>query len=246
MKNENLKLVTLNIEADKHLKEVTDFLKVHNADVICLQEVFEKDVPHFKNLLEMDGKYAPTMFIKYSNEVGFTPGNNYGLLLLTKFHPVKIDSYYYVGAKDNIPIYIDKEPNSCARVLLVAEFKKDNRNYRIMTTHFTWSPAGKSTDLQHKNIQELFSILGTFDEYILCGDFNVPRGGDIWELLAQRYTDNIPLEVKTTIDPNLHRVKNLKFVVDGVFSTPGFKVEDVQVISGISDHKAIVAHVRLD
>ena len=52
-----------------------------------------------------------------------------------------------------------------------------------------------------------------------CGDMNVPRGNETFNRLAEKYKDNIPLEYKTSIDQNLHRVKGLQVMVDGLYYT---------------------------
>jgi hypothetical protein len=57
------------------------------------------------------------------------------------------------------------------------------------------------------------------------------------------YKDNVPKEVDSTIDPVLHRAKDIRYMVDGVFSTPAYKVSEVEVREGVSDHKAILAQV---
>ena len=46
-----IKLITLNIEGDKHFNSVLPFLQEQNADVVCLQEVFELDLDLFIDAL---------------------------------------------------------------------------------------------------------------------------------------------------------------------------------------------------
>lgn len=79
---------------------------------------------------------------------------------------------------------------------------------------------------------------------IFCGDFNAPRGRQIWSILSSKLKDNVPNEITTTIDGNIHRAGNLQLVVDGLFTSSNYKVCDVQVISGVSDHCAIVAGIE--
>ena len=78
---------------------------------------------------------------------------------------------------------------------------------------------------------------------MLCGDFNAPRGGEIFGLLAQKYKDNVPQKYTTSIDGILHRAGPLPFMVDGLFSTPGYTVSHVEMVCGISDHCALIANV---
>jgi endonuclease/exonuclease/phosphatase family metal-dependent hydrolase len=111
------------------------------------------------------------------------------------------------------------------------------------------TPDGLPTDEQRIDVKNLLNILDGIPEIILCGDFNIPRGiNDLYEQFATRYTDNIPQEIQSTIDLNLHRAGDdpeararlEKFVVDYAFTTPHYQTEHVRIASGVSDHCAIV------
>lgn len=238
---DGIKLVSLNIEADKHLERVKAFLKNEDADIVCLQEVLSNDVEDLKNLLNMDGRYGPTVFIRNKNEMGFTPGNQWGVMVLCKIKPVNFKTYYYVGNPYELPEFKDNYHNSDCRVVVVAEFEKKGKKYTIATTHFTWSKEGETTDFQLEHLEKLLTVLKNYKCVVLCGDFNAPRGKKIWSKLASLYRDNIPREITTTIDQNLHRKKGIQLVVDGMFSTPEFEVGNVVVQSGVSDHMALIA-----
>ena len=81
-------------------------------------------------------------------------------------------------------------------------------------------------------------------EIVFCGDFNAPRGGEVFSTLATVFTDNIPSSVTTTMDNALHRVgdKLRPLVVDGLF-TRGYKASNVRVVCGVSDHCAVVGEI---
>jgi hypothetical protein len=62
--------------------------------------------------------------------------------------------------------------------------------------------------------------------------------------LAERLTDNIPPDVTTTIDHDLHaRGPVPPYVVDGLFTTPQYAASDVRVVSGVSDHCAVLGRI---
>ncbi len=179
-------------------------------------------------------------FINHSKSIS----EPWGIYMLTKYLSTHFSYTYYVGSDDFLPQLDELDPNStCNRALLVAELEKEGTQFRIITTHFTWSPHGQSTPLQYTNLGSMLDILKTFDEFVLCGDFNAPRGRDIWSKIITHYKDNIPAHITTTIDPNLHRIKNLEYVVDGIFSTHLYRVTDVTILPGLSDHQAITATV---
>ena len=92
-------------------------------------------------------------------------------------------------------------------------------------------------------LNKLNSFLGNI---LLIGDFNSPRGKEVFTRLSCRYIDNMPKSLTTTLDKKYHRSKeNIKFVVDGIFSSPSLKVEHIKVVDGVSDHMAIVTSIKL-
>ena len=67
---------------------------------------------------------------------------------------------------------------------------------------------------------------------------------EAFDRIARKYKDNIPKKYKTSLDQNLHRVKGLQYMVDGLFTTPGYKASNVKLVDGVSDHVAIVADIE--
>ena len=132
--------------------------------------------------------------------------------------------------------------------LLCVSAEKGNESFVVGTTHFTWSPDGIPDDFLRKDMKSLLAILQDIPEIVLCGDFNAPRGGEIFDALAQRYKDNIPLEYDTSIDVNLHRdgkkMADRSLMVDGLFTTSFYKCSNVRLVGGVSDHFAIIAEVH--
>lgn len=235
----SLKLISLNVERSLHLARVLPFLKEQHADVVCLQELPEPDVPLFERELGVKCTYAP--MVNHHPDTGSIPAIN-GNAVLTQL-PVRGSIVnYYVGDGKNI----QNEPLRYIPVhegLIMLDVEKEGTAYRMMTTHFTWTPDGKPTDEQREHMKKLLQVLGTMGEFVLAGDFNAPRGGEMWEELASRYKDNIPSHYTTSLDPNLHRAGPLERMVDGIFSTPGYVVSDVELVNGVSDHCALVATV---
>ena len=121
--------------------------------------------------------------------------------------------------------------------------KKNNILFNFATTHFPWSPNGQPSNEQLVEINNLFGILRKHNELILTGDFNAPRGGKIFGKISSVYTDWIPPHVKTTIDKDRHKSGDLQLVVDGLFSTNNYQVDNVRVTNGVSDHCAIQANI---
>ena len=117
--------------------------------------------------------------------------------------------------------------------------------YQIATTHFTWSGEGKISDLQKEHFSKLKSFLADYPELVFSGDLNTPRGQQIYDALAKIYKDNIPKKIDTTVDKNIHKAKkDIRLVIDALFTSPDYKASKVKVVDGVSDHKAIVAEIQ--
>lgn len=239
--NNSISLVSLNIEGDKHLDTVIGFLQKNKPEVVCLQEVFEKDFPAIKKQLDMAGYFAP-MTIGKTGDLK----NNLtacGVAILTNLYAEKILPLYYFGKNDSIPFAAKGNPDTVNKVILSIVLTKNNNRFTLGTTHFTLSDEGKADENQRRDLEEMLKLLSNFEDIILCGDFNAPRGGEIFSKISSKYKDNIPLEYETSIDSNLHRAKGLKLMVDGLFSTPRYKIKNARLIEGVSDHCAVTAEV---
>ncbi|MFA6520520.1 MAG: endonuclease/exonuclease/phosphatase family protein [Candidatus Paceibacterota bacterium] len=243
-----LKLISLNIERDKHLETTLPFFQKEKPDVICLQEVFEDMLPIYEKALIMKSFFKPMCYYRISNS-GKDEWKVLGVAILTNFKTV--GSYQYIiGDDKNIPKFMRAEKAKTERnntnILLMWADISDSTGkvYRIASTHFTWTPDGQTTAYQKEDASKITAILDEqLKEFVLVGDLNAPRGGETFGIFAAKYKDNIPQEYDSSIDPKLHRAPGLVFMVDGLFSTPKYLAKDVRLIEGISDHKAVVAYI---
>lgn len=249
-----LKLISLNIELDRHLDAVLPFLRSERADIVCLQEVREKNIAALKQGLQMEVLYAPMCILDMKrapgedekgksrlvvNEALIKEGPE-GIAILTALNVRASRTDCYFGNPRVIPRW-SAGPNLA---FLSATFEKEGVQYTVGTTHFTWTPDGKESPEQRRDMKKLLEILARFPDVVFCGDFNAPRGGVIWAELAKRYKDNIPERYHSSLDPRLHCVGHLQRMVDGLFSTPHYRVFDVRLVEGISDHKAVIGFVK--
>src|SRR5579859_7976363 len=237
-----LRLVSLNIEGNRHLDKIIPFFYEQQPDVICLQEVFISDFENLKRELQMDGHFVPLAFWKRNGSL-----EHWGVAILSKPPFQNPQFRYYKGDPNQIPDHIDGVPNSLNRALLWTTITKDGQNFTVATTHFTRTPDGAPDDEQRRDFHSLKGVLNTIPEIILCGDFNAPRGKEIFDELSKMYTDNIPPEIISTIDPDLHKTKgSVQFVVDALFTSAQYHAENVGVICGVSDHCAVVGEIALN
>jgi endonuclease/exonuclease/phosphatase family metal-dependent hydrolase len=249
----SFKLLSLNIERSKHLELVGSFVAAEKPDALCLQELMEKDIPVLERALGGTcAAYFP--MARLSDE---HPGEVYGLGILSTLRAQTTGKNHYVGPFAELPTSSPTDRstfNNGQRAVLWCDFEKEGTTLRVATTHFTWTPNAAPDDAQRRDVQALLSALEPLSEFVLTGDFNAPRGGEIFANIAARFTDNVPARYTWSLDRNLHRAgtkleKSARriglggLMVDGVFSTPGFLVSDVEVHEGVSDHCAITATV---
>ena len=237
-----LKLLTLNIEHDRHLDRVAAAIATHSPDIVCLQEVFEKDCARLADVGDYQVKYAISALMPEGSK-GNTSPRSWGVAVLTRV-PVHRQTLAYYSEDPRIRIF--KESNDPRRLVLMTEIEREGRFYRIGTTHFTWSMGGAATDDQRADFARLKQVLLPYPHYALCGDFNSPRGREMFARFTDELglVDHLPADVKSTLDPKFHRVPTLGLAVDTIFSTPEYRVTDVQVLEGLSDHKGILAQVE--
>lgn len=266
IENNAIKIISLNIEKDRHILEVLEFLNKENADVICLQEIFSETFELFKEKMNMFGVFDPQATFKNDNGEILIQG----VAILSK-SPV-VDSkaiIYSEEVKDVYELSLSYHPEKDAdkgavnrqysRNLLTASIQNEKTgSLKIATTHFTWGYYGyvdKETkefvwDLDDTSIKQqiddaerLLKILDNLDEVIFCVDSNAPRGYKVFDLFAEKLKDNIPKEYTTSIDGNIHRAGHLPLMVDGIFTTPKHNAKNVVLKNGISDHMAVVCEI---
>jgi exonuclease III len=243
-----MKLASINIERSKHLKEVSDFVRSYNPDVLLLQELCERDIGLFEDLMGEYGLYAPVVLHPAEEEL-----EPMGVMIIAKMPLTQTSTQYYTGnglRMEPIAMEIDEKGRTVVdastnhRCLVSADIE----GFRIGTTHFTWSADGEATPQQLLDVENL--LLAAKAEasrghgYLFAGDLNAPRGRTTFSRIAQNFTDAIPAHYTGSIDGTFHRAGNLPLMVDGLFHTPHYKVTNVLLNKGISDHMAITATVE--
>ncbi len=244
---ETLRLLSLNMECDKHYDTVMPLIALRTPDILCLQEVPIEFGELLSEVFGYQWEFKMRAFVpsRVSADTVLTEG------MLIAWKPSLVlehSTVHTYRAKEKhavtpTPIHA----NDVDRSLIVTTLRHGEEVFRIGTTHFTWTPDGGASDEQHRDMDRLLDVLGQFhDEHgiMFSGDFNAPRGGEVFTRLSERYADHVPEHVTSTIDPKLHRAAGIEHVVDGLFSTPHYAARDVEVIDGISDHKAIFAVIE--
>ncbi len=242
-----VRLVSLNIEGDKHLPAVTAFLENFRPDLVCLQEVYRDNVDFICRSVFGDVPHCHAFFPMTLHATSQGQKKS-GIAILSRGSFKSVSSHYYVGNAESLSLTDSRSVTTIretvGRVLACANVESAcGSTFTICNTHFTWTPDGEADDYQREDVATLLRILGLIGKFVLCGDFNAPRGGEIFDLIASPYKDNVPPGYTTTIDNALHTSAPLSVVVDGMFTTDGYVVDDFRLWSGISDHCALTATV---
>lgn len=237
-----LSIVSINIERSNHLEKVTRFLEQHTPEVLCLQELCERDIPYFESLLGTSCTFAPMG--THPSDEDPKKGVVVGVGILSTAPLVSSNVYYYSGSEGSVRTYPMNKTFS-NHPLVICDLQKADELFRIMTTHFTWTPDGSASDLQRNTMKNMLMFLDTQQNFVLTGDFNAPRGGEIFSMLAEKYADNIPIHYKTSIDIALHRNGRVRphelidKMVDGLFTTSAYSCSNVTLHSDVSDHMVV-------
>ncbi len=245
----SMKLLSVNIEGQKHLEKIKALIITEKPDVVCMAECF----PDTILFLAGDGYpyrlYAPTYMVDQDDEFTLIPSKTrrWGEVIISKY-PIFDTQITYLSmdtySETNLPTH---GTDNHIPALITANIEIGGEQYRIGTIHLTWTPKARMTKRQKKNVQELLDLVDQ-EEIVLCGDFNIPMGNKVYVQMKKRFKDNIPPKIETTLDPKLHYRNTkvpgtLKLVVDYVWSSPKYLVNSVRVISGVSDHCAIACEV---
>lgn len=234
----SIKLLSLNIEHDRHLERVRAVIAEHAPDILCLQEVFESDCAELAAVGDYHAEFALSSYMPRS-----TQPMDWGIAVLSRS---PLESFKVTCYSEDPRVRIFAAPNDPRRLVVTAEIEHLGANYRIATTHFTWSEEGRISDEQVADFHRLQRVLADYSDYVLCGDFNAPRGREMFAQFTDRLglIDHLPPDISSTIDGNFHRAGDLNLAVDTIFATPHYRVSQVQVIDGVSDHKALVARIN--
>lgn len=242
-----IKLVSLNIEGNKHISLITPFFKESGADVICVQEILEHEFHLLQKELGMQGLFAPMTYIgEKDKNLSGVPAVE-GIAILTRLPFTRLEAKYYTGSHHPVPHFVGSDMSTVSRGLLIITVEKNHVPITIATTHFTWTPNGQADDRQRRDLRAMLAILDELGDFALVGDFNAPRGREIFTELSEHYRDNIPAEYTTSLNENLSRYGSaVKVMVDGLFTTPKYKAQNVSLACEVSDHCAIVGDIAVN
>jgi endonuclease/exonuclease/phosphatase family metal-dependent hydrolase len=233
-------LLSLNVYLKNYLDKVVPFVIREKADIICLQEVYKSTAIELSKKLDFHFVHLPTTHILESDR------DSCGVAILSR-HPIKESHFWYLGEGLSVEadVHYPNGADAPHSPALLATLQLPTGPLTICNVHLPWYPDGKVViPFQQRALDRLLVYLRDHPSLVLVGDMNSARGFPLFDRIAAHYTDHIPPEVLTTIDQQLHNVKGLQLVVDGLFATSDIKVSNVQVRDGVSDHQAILGCIN--
>lgn len=236
-----LRVISVNIEYDKHLDKVLPFLQTEQWDVLFVNEILATDIPKFEDAFNVDCFFVPMM--RYKRPYGMIP---FGQGVFSRV-PVVCREEQYAGPFGEIVDFIEGSAEDRFKTqknfLTIAEANFEGVPYKLGLTHFPWTPDGEANNIQRLCAKTLLEAVDREGEMALFGDFNAPRGKEIFSTISEKLKDNIPAHYTTSIDENLHRAGQLMYMVDGCFTTKGYAASHVSLRFGVSDHAAVLATI---
>lgn len=245
-----MKLVTVNIEYDRHYETVLPFLDREQADCICLQEAPES----FQ--IELAHRGYHTSFAPMLQQNLATGIATAGVLIATKT-PHEASTHYFYRAAQNIVLESETDrAGTISQPVLRAQFSGHGIEHSIATLHLVKTDNGHADTHQTHVVTELLEHLRTQPPHLLVGDFNMPRGHNTnYDRFGELYTDEIPQHYTSSLDKSLYKKAHADgspidqhiftdYMVDYIFSQPPYQVSDVRLQFGVSDHAALVCSVK--
>ncbi len=242
-----LKLISVNMEGEKHFPRVLSLITSKSPDIICLQECPKSFQDNLRNL-GYRTDFLP-MRQHLQNDVEYIEG----LVFASKLPFATTHKYYYQPDYTLPTLPVPTPAQQMHHGFIMGTLEHDGEIFNIATTHIMVTPNGMPTEHQTQGVKKLLSLLQSEKPHILCGDFNMPRGfNPLYEDFTKMYQDNIPVMYTSSLDRTLHKLgktPNLNapifdiYMVDYLFSKPEYTTSDVELQFGISDHAAIVATI---
>jgi endonuclease/exonuclease/phosphatase family metal-dependent hydrolase len=235
-----MKILQLNVEKDRHRDAVLDLIKKEDPDLLFLQEVIDgDDLPSFVERFSAEGIYVPMLLDDF--------GRKQGVALFSKYPIGNVSVEYYAKQYEELRNDMHKaNKGDYHHALITAIVVINEVEYKVCVTHFPVNyPGLEVSEFQRTCYEKLRTMLAEKGDVVFCADLNCPRGTEIFDDIAVEFKDNIPKEIETTIDGNLHRAGYLPYVVDCIFTKGKYEASNVRLISNVSDHLAVLADITV-
>ncbi len=239
-----MKILQLNIWGGKLEKQIANFLKREDPDVVCLQEVIQVEGGRSYFFLDLEEILTKTGYEYFYHTPSWSGRYmrrkaSWGNCILSKppFH-YQHSFYTYREKVDDFDFLEDTDHNA-GRSLQHVVVKLEDRSVNVLNHH------GHHLH-EHKNgNDETMRQCGMIADYakklegpvVLCGDFNLIPGSSSLEQINAVLVNHVKDRgIISTRTPLTHKTE----ACDYIFTSPDIEVKNFQVLDDIvSDHKAL-------
>ena len=214
-----------------NFKQVADFLRQAEADIICLQEV-QADDPDRDLIKYLTGQGFYCAFVPVKKEWGSKVWND-GPAVFSRYPIIKKENYFL--------------SEKSARAAVRADIQIDDKVLHVFSAHLIHTHQQQS-DVQEEQGRNLISHLTDSDPLIM-GAFNATPESAIIKTLREKFIDADPASIPTwsvypkgcpTCDPQEVNIR-----LDYIFTTPDIRAANFKVqASKASDHLPVSAFIE--
>jgi endonuclease/exonuclease/phosphatase family metal-dependent hydrolase len=258
MLSSNMKLLQLNIEGGKLLNEIAEYIKEHDYDIICMQEMtsdlrfqmshkthLNPDITEFPSLdcfEELSRRLERWTGILSKTFTDPNGKNYFGNAIFFKKELQHLSTNQIPMTEERIVEIDNFDPPSYPMRAFTVELETPEGTLQIVNGHFTWGPTPYDTHTTVYRAQIVRDYLLKIKKpFILTGDFNVDSRS-VTCMQFETISRNIvrDLKISNTLNPGRHKAPHLfpeGIACDQIFVSPEIDVFGFKVIKkDLSDH----------
>lgn len=257
-----IKLLQLNINAGSFFHSFENFLKTHEFDILCLQELAGVNTRcgNINCTVDCYEKLSSLLSSTHKGELAiaerFTsdPADSYlgNAIFYRKEFTLLEKNIVWLYKKDTPFLSEMNHFEEQSRNVLHLNLSYQEKNWQVVTTHLAWAKTPEEyphQTAQNKILLEKVSTLTT--PWIVTGDFNLlPNQPTVSKLESMGKNLTKDYGVNNTLDSVNHRSwERIKpgFPVDYIFVSPDIKVADFKALSDVhfSDHIGLMTTLEI-
>jgi endonuclease/exonuclease/phosphatase family metal-dependent hydrolase len=253
-----LKILTLNLQhGGRLMDDILNFLKTENADILCMQEVYDGTIPSLerrlrsmetlKEHLNYSSHFFTPAFIDRTRE-GNVPGGN---AVLARFPGRALSTSFFNEPLTERDPYLPETPESIGqipRILQHVSLDTPAGQINVFNVHGVWDLDGDNySDRRREMSQKIISAVSGRQNVILAGDTNAQPTNRAIKDIENHLTSVFGTELKSTF--NMKRKTNPGYAtarVDMIFVSPSIRVLEKQCHEvDVSDHLPLSATLEI-
>lgn len=250
-----LKLLQLNIERGRFLDRVISYIKLHDFDIVQLQEITNGTISYNKNNCFTD----LTKALGYQAELAlcFQKRDEYktfvGIATYVKVNfPIIKRNSIYMKPFEEIPGTQKMLPQDVPRNALHLVVEVNGKTLNLLNTHLAWGPTPTDEPYKLDQAKIVYEYLKTVSSpWILSGDFNLTPASQVvkwFDTLGRNLV--VENNIANTLNPHTHRVREIfpeGLAVDFIYTSRNITVKNFKLIDtpDLSDHYGLSIAIEI-